>query len=586
MHRSPLHLVCAISLALFLALAAPWKLVAQDTSGEEGTGDTTQPIEDFTPTPSDQMQPAEEIQPSDELLEPIAPTEEGTDEQLPLIEQTEPTDTMDGEVSPPQTMEEDTQEETTDTVPPAETVSEDEVVSDLATYDYSAIDLDDYAYGEVPYVRVETSDGWHLALYHYSPPTEFVKLYPVILVHGEGFNRYVWDFDEKHSLARKLAGDLFDTWVIELRGHGLSSIEDAAPSPAADWHFEDYILDVDAAINYVLAQTGAERVQLVGHSTGGTLIYGMMENDQYARKIASAVTLAAPTRFHAPNDTLTQLFVHRDSAYEGDEVDLRYGAYLPAPFAENTQTVYGVLFFNDFFLDPELVEQFTDIGMGKVRTRILKQFADWFAEEKAYSTEEAGYNYDADLNLIRSPVCVFVGWRDNIAQPENVIDAFSTLEPALLDLELFGKMEGHQDYYGHMGLLLNDYAHVDVYPRVSGCLDESVLKMEESIYVGPSFSEEPGPEGETFDTPQPGDEMQGDNSDWFGQPAPESGPSEETPPGEDNQMEEAPGMDMQQQEPDMQEAPPEDTSPQGTGDPSEDFNAPGFEPAQPSDETL
>lgn len=342
----------------------------------------------------------------------------------------------------------------------------------------------DYAgYGDVPFVRVGTPDGWNLAVYHYAPPGEFAKVFPVILVHGEGFNRFIWDFDENHSLARALANDIFDVWVVELRGHGHSSIEEAAPSPTAEWIFEDYARDVNAVIDYVTAQTGASQVMLVGHSTGGTLVYGLMGNPVYSRKIAAGVTLAAPTLFRFPNDTLTSLFIHRDKAFEEEYVDLRRGMYLPAPFEENVETIYSILFFNDFHLDPNLVERFGDLGFEKVRSDILRQFGDWFAEEKAYSTEDTSFNYHDDLNLIRAPVCAFVGWRDTIAQPENVLEATELIEDRLLTLRMFGKANGHQDYYGHLGLLLNQYARVDVYPEVLNCLNDILLKVEQGAYA-------------------------------------------------------------------------------------------------------
>ncbi len=370
----------------------------------------------------------------------------------------------------------------------AEGAEKEEVLGEADLYVYEP-DVKEFEYGNLPVIRIDTPDGWRLALYHYVPPGALAKEFPVLLVHGEGFNRYIWDFDEKHSLARYLSEQIFDTWVIELRGHGHSRPEEAAPGPGAAWTFEDYATDVWAAINYILGQTGAAQINLVGHSTGGTLVYGLMENDPYAQKIAAGLTLSAPTLFRTPNDTLTALFLHREEVYGEDFLDLRLGGYLPAPFPENTQTVYGVLFFNDFFLDPELTERFTDMGFEKVPVPILRQFSNWFAEEKAFAAAgERTFNYNDDLSVIRSPLCAFVGWRDNIAQPENTLDSLANVEPSLLTLELFGKVNGHQDNYGHLGLLLNDYAHVDVYPKVADCFDRAALRAEESIYQGPGMS--------------------------------------------------------------------------------------------------
>ena len=394
-----------------------------------------------------------------------------------------------------------------------------------------------FGYGNVPLVRVPTKDGWNLAVYHYPPPSALGKVFPLVLVHGEGFNRLIWDYDERHSIARYLAENLYDVWVVELRGHGNSKGEDAQPGPIVSWLFEDYATDVSTTIDYVLAETGATQVALVGHSTGGTLVYGMMGNDVYSRKISIGVTMAAPTRFHLPNDTLTTLFLHRDKAWGQEYVDLRRGMYLPAPFDENIETVYSILFFNDFFLDPDLVERFGDVGFEPVRVEILRQFADWFAEERAYSTEDNTFNYNDDIPLIRQPLCVFVGWRDNIAEPANVVESLQEREKSKFTLELFGKMNGHQDYYGHLGLLLNDFAQVDVYPRVLECLDDASIKVEQDTYGTPGISDVESPYPDQFAPPGATTE------EPFGQPdvAPEE--EEDTTPGLDRGEPELPGAE-------------------------------------------
>ncbi len=443
--------------------------------------------------------------------------------------------------------------------PPPASPQEDGAPTEQDLY-LGTIPLESFGYGDVPVIRVPTSDGWNLAVYHYPPPGALAKENPVILVHGEGFNRFIWDFDEKHSLARHLAANLYDTWIVELRGHGHSRPELAGPN-GARWSFEDYIADVNAVMDFVIAQTGAVQVNLVGHSTGGTIVYGIMENEQYSRKVASGVAMAAPTLFKAPNDTLNSLFLQRDKAYDSEYMDLRLGMFLPAPFPENTETVYSVLFFNDLFLDPDLVERFGDVGLEKVRTDILKQFADWFAEEKAYATQGGGFNYNDDLNLIRAPLCVFAGWRDNVAQPENVIESLSKMEPSVLTLELFGKMNGHQDYYGHLGLLLNDYAQLDVYPRVSTCFDQAALKAQESIYRGPASSAEPLPapppaaapvEPAPRPAPPPSTE----------QPS-ETAPSETPPPAAPPPAQEPKPSEPQYQQPEYIPAEPVELPPEG-----------------------
>ena len=69
--------------------------------------------------------------------------------------------------------------------------------------------------------RIATEDGWILAMHRYlSPERKYTN--PVLLIHGMGANRSNFDLDAKISFARALAVRGFDTWVLELRGAGLS----------------------------------------------------------------------------------------------------------------------------------------------------------------------------------------------------------------------------------------------------------------------------------------------------------------------------------------------------------------------------
>lgn len=329
-------------------------------------------------------------------------------------------------------------------------------------------------YGDGVLYRVKTDDGWQIALQYYEATTA-EKLYPVILVHGEGMNRYIFDFGRNHSLARYLASRGYPTYIVELRGHGLSSVDLAAPSTKTSWVFEDYIRDIQAAMNFATQQFEIDKVLLVGHSTGGTLVYGVMEDERYSRLVAGAVTLGAPLLYSHPNDTLLALFNNRDKLFQNRdlvEVTTRHAYYLPAPFPKNTDTLLGALFFNDFFLNKNRVERFLDHGIENVRVDILRQMALWLQEERVYGTEDGSFRYLEDLNLIKSPVCMMTGWRDNFVEPETVIAASESIEPGLRKVFNFGKVNGHNDNYGHLGFLLNDYAPEDVYPEIGRCLQE------------------------------------------------------------------------------------------------------------------
>lgn len=78
---------------------------------------------------------------------------------------------------------------------------------------------------ELHYVVVPRSD-WRLALWRYLPSKSAPKRkHPVLMLSGVGTNAIGFDLDSSASLARHLSTSGFDTWILEVRGAGLSKRE-------------------------------------------------------------------------------------------------------------------------------------------------------------------------------------------------------------------------------------------------------------------------------------------------------------------------------------------------------------------------
>jgi len=78
---------------------------------------------------------------------------------------------------------------------------------------------------------------------------------PVVLLHGAGMDRTVWQFQ-----ARALASHGYDVYAVDLPGHGAS----AGPPPADIEGYADWLVGfIDAA--------GIDRAVLVGHSMGSLI---------------------------------------------------------------------------------------------------------------------------------------------------------------------------------------------------------------------------------------------------------------------------------------------------------------------------
>lgn len=172
--------------------------------------------------------------------------------------------------------------------------------------------------------EVPTRDGWTLVITRYEPlPQRFPQPIfgePLLLVHGFSQNRHAWTCGGfvKHMLSYGA-----DIHVLELRGHGLSSValqvEKAArgaPLPADldyAWDIDSYFLeDVPAAVAAVKAKTGRDAIFYCGHSMGGMLGYGFAS---LGSDLAGLVTIGAPAD-PGKGYLLLRLLAHLGPAFE------------------------------------------------------------------------------------------------------------------------------------------------------------------------------------------------------------------------------------------------------------------------------
>jgi pimeloyl-ACP methyl ester carboxylesterase len=167
------------------------------------------------------------------------------------------------------------------------------------------VDFSDlYTLEEIP---VDTEDGWRLVITRYRPRSQPFPQplfgVPLLLVHGYTQNRRAWDAGEFVKTMAYFGADLF---LLELRGHGKSSVEaqrrrarrDKAPLPSDldyRWDLDSYVLyDLPAAVGAVKRASGRDRIFYCGHSLGGTLgyAYATLFDD-----LMGLATIGAPSDF-------------------------------------------------------------------------------------------------------------------------------------------------------------------------------------------------------------------------------------------------------------------------------------------------
>ncbi|XP_057477716.1 uncharacterized protein LOC130765331 [Actinidia eriantha] len=76
---------------------------------------------------------------------------------------------------------------------------------------------------ELHYVSVSNSD-WKVALWRYTPPPQApLRNHPLLLLSGVATNAIGYDLSPESSFARYMCSQGFDTWILEVRGAGLST---------------------------------------------------------------------------------------------------------------------------------------------------------------------------------------------------------------------------------------------------------------------------------------------------------------------------------------------------------------------------
>lgn len=103
---------------------------------------------------------------------------------------------------------------------------------------------------------VESTDGVMLTLHHLGGAGT-----PLLISHATGFHGRTYEQFASH-LTRT-----FDVWAVDLRGHG------ATPPPeSGDFAWVGMAADVEAAINYILADSPEEALHTIGHSMGAASV--------------------------------------------------------------------------------------------------------------------------------------------------------------------------------------------------------------------------------------------------------------------------------------------------------------------------
>jgi pimeloyl-ACP methyl ester carboxylesterase len=311
-------------------------------------------------------------------------------------------------------------------------------------------------------LRATTRDGWQLAIGRRLPRGP-ERRPPVLLVHGLASNRWALDSGvESVSLAAHLSRAGFRTFSLDLRGHGDSR---RGPAGAEPWSFDHYVdEDVPAALDAIRRETGEEQVLWVGHSLGA--VTGLVTCQLHPERIAAIVAIAGPMSFDVEGRVAGLL-------RRGALVDGRYNRTLAgmlAPWAGLVHPSAAEIAINGRNMDRAVFRRLLANGIEDVSRPLFRQLQQWATEDVCRSADGVR-DYRAGLASCRQPALFLAAPRDALAPPGVVRSTFEAWGGPRTYVE-FRRDAGHSADYGHTDLLLGRSAAAEVFPVVSGWLEE------------------------------------------------------------------------------------------------------------------
>lgn len=327
-----------------------------------------------------------------------------------------------------------------------------------------------------------TEDGWKLGIRRVRPAVPDPGKLPIVLCHGLGLNGTFWTITDSH-LPEQLASRGYDVFICDFRGSGAS--QKSGPigkinaglrqTPFLEigegwWTVDDLVrYDVPAILEFVKNETGRDRVNWVGHSLGGMLMFAYLETSPEAWKIANFVGMGS-TVIQAKYPQLAMLNANRGlrmmlSVISTGRIARPMMWYRPEFLAK----IDG-FYFTAANVDKKTIDRFYGYTLENPGKGALKQL-DPYLDKGQFLSADRRFDYSKNLNRIATPLLMTAGEGDvmsDIASTQMTFDAVSSPDKTLMR---FGRREGHVDDYGHCDLVWSRYAPVEVFPAVIEWLD-------------------------------------------------------------------------------------------------------------------
>ncbi|MFT3836652.1 MAG: alpha/beta fold hydrolase [Myxococcaceae bacterium] len=316
--------------------------------------------------------------------------------------------------------------------------------------------------------HVKTEDGWTLELVRYKPEGP-VRGRPVLMCAGISANARNMDLDDTHSLARWFAAHGHEAWTMNYRGSGGSDMPDSSAGRATGYDFDVYwMYDLPAAISEVRRVTMAEDIDYVGHSMGGMIMYAYLS--QGGPYIHAASTLGSPTRLDWGTGLESLMGIGGAVLPNKWMIPSDLGSHMSVPM----QGMIDDGPFQRFFYNPEnsTLESWQRLmayGVAGVSTGVAQQLLN-VVKTTNFCSADGKKDFRKAMHEIKTPILVVGARLDRIALTPAVYDGYRALGGEKKWL-LVSRANGARAEYGHMDLVIGEYAPEDVWSKVDDFFD-------------------------------------------------------------------------------------------------------------------
>jgi lysosomal acid lipase/cholesteryl ester hydrolase len=327
-----------------------------------------------------------------------------------------------------------------------------------------------------------TEDGWRLGVRHYQSANPDPGKLPVILCHGLGLNATFWTITDNH-LASQLCARGYNVFIFDVRGSGeschsrherinkLMRCTFLRERGERSWTVDDLVhYDVPAILDYVQRKTGCDRVNWVGHSLGGMLIFPYLELSPHPERIANFVGMGSTiiqaeipqSDMLAANRGLRVLALFASPGRLGRPL-----AFFRLPGMEQIDRFY----YSSENVDRETISRFYGYALEDTGPGALRQLDPYLEFGHMYSTDGT-IDYSARLGEIRTPTLLVAGDGDIMSDVPSTELTFAGLGSPDKTIMRFGKSSGHVADYGHCDLVWSRHAPKEVFPPIIAWLDQ------------------------------------------------------------------------------------------------------------------